>query len=314
METPGFLKRLFGMRDPRRAANLVAEGVVAARAGDLPAALACYQKALSADDTYPLAHLNVALALQDLYNADREGLTEADSTGRFALMADHLRRALELDPRLTPGLRALGHVERALGNYVEARDAFARYLEAADAQDPHRERVEQMLVEVTDKALLLEHARVGLAVAEHAADSDENARADALQRLAAVMEREPARAELHWAVGVLKRAGKDLPGAVASLQKALEVDPACVPAHKELAGLYFHGNNAAAALPHARASFDADPTNAAVVCNLGVCHLALGQLEQAAEFVFLARDLSPKDPIIVDAVRAVEEAQKAAGR
>ena len=157
MEAPQFLKRLLGLKDPRRAASLVAKGVSQARQGDLRGALQSYKAALSADDEYALAHLNVALCLQDLYNEQRTGLDGEEQDARLEELANHLRRSVELDARLTPGFRALGFVERALGNFEAARDAFNRYLAAAEDKDPHRERVLQTLTEVQEKAVLQEH-------------------------------------------------------------------------------------------------------------------------------------------------------------
>jgi tetratricopeptide (TPR) repeat protein len=311
METPQFLKRLLGLRDPRRAANLVAKGVVHARSGDLQAALGAYQKALAADDTYALAHLNVALALQDIYNEQRQSLSDEDLAQQLAEMEDHLRRALELDERLTPGFRALGYVERGLGNFRAARDAFTRYLDGADAKDPHRERVQLALAEVTDKAILQEHLEIGLAVVENAG-ADDATRADAEARLTKVVEQEPHRAQVWCALGVLRRTAKDAAGALKLMERALQADPGFVPAHRELSSMHFHAGRPAQALPHARAVYQDDPTNPAVVCNLGVCHLALGQLQDAQEFIALARNMAPKDPIVQDAVKAVEDATKAA--
>jgi tetratricopeptide (TPR) repeat protein len=310
MEAPQFLKRLLGLKDPRRAASLVAKGVSQARGGDLKGALASYRAALAADDEYALAHLNVALCLQDLYNVDRTTLAGEEQDERLHQLAGHLRRAVELDARLTPGFRALGFVERALGDFEAARDAFNRYLAAAEEKDPHRERVLQTLTEVQDKAVIQEHLRVGLDVAERAAEADEPTRADAETRLTYVAEKEPQRAQALWALGVLRRTAKDLEAATRWLDAALVADPGCLPAHKELASLHFHGGNPALALPHARACYEADPTNPALTCNLGVCHLALGNLAEARELVDLARDMAPKDPIVQDAFRAVEEATR----
>ena len=45
------------------------------------------------------------------------------------------------------------------------------------------------------------------------------------------------------------------------------------------------------ALKHSMAAYGEDPSNAGLVCNVGVCHLGLGHLDQAEEFLTIARDL-----------------------
>lgn len=85
-------------------------------------------------------------------------------------------------------------------------------------------------------------------------------------------------------------------------------------AHKELASLHFHGGQPDLALPHARAAYETDPTNAALVCNVGVCHLATGDLKEAREFLLIAKGLAPRDPIVLDAFKALDDATKAPRR
>ena len=53
------------------------------------------------------------------------------------------------------------------------------------------------------------------------------------------------------------------------------------------------------------AAYRLDPLDAGLVCNVGVCHLALGDLAQAREFIVLAAAMAPEDPIVIRAAAAL---------
>ena len=55
-----------------------------------------------------------------------------------------------------------------------------------------------------------------------------------------------------------------------------------------------------------------DPIDPGLVCNVGVCHLAAGDVVGAREFIDLARQMAPKDPIVVRALTALVDAERAA--
>ncbi|MEW5855181.1 MAG: tetratricopeptide repeat protein [Myxococcota bacterium] len=313
MVAPRFLKRLLGLKDPRKAASLVAKGVVQARDGNVQGALASYRQAIEEDDTYALARLNVALALQDLYNEERQSLSTDEHQARLEEMHTHLREAVKLDPELTPAYRALGFVERLRGDYEAAVEAFETYVSHTDEKDPHRERVNNALEEVREKAATARAIQDAITAAEKISEVAPDRREQLMADLRQALARAPDRADGWWAMGVLRRAAGDVDGAVQDLTQALTVDRECMAAHKELASLNFHAGKPDAALPHAKAAYDADPTNPALVCNLGVCHLALGQLAQARDYIHIARGLAPKDPIVQDCLRALEEAEQGAG-
>jgi tetratricopeptide (TPR) repeat protein len=308
MEAPQFLKRLLGLRDPRRAAAFVAKGVVLARQNDLQGALGCYRRALGADDTYALAHLNVALALQDLYNARRAEMGVDETQRQLEEMAEHLRLSGELDPKLSPAHRARGFVERARHHYPEARTAFAAYLATTAGDDPRRGEIERCLAEVAEAADLDALLASGISAAEKVSTLAPAARAEAITALMSALSKDALRADGWWALGVLRRAEGEMALAQEALLKTLEVEPRHINAHRELASLHFYGGEPDKALPHAHAAYVADPTNAAAVCNVGVCHLSMGNLRDAREFIELAMGIAPKDPIVQEAVKAVQEA------
>jgi tetratricopeptide (TPR) repeat protein len=308
-----FLRKLLGVNDPRRAAAMVARGVELARAGDVRGALRAYQDAVDADDTYALGHLNVALALQDLFNDERASLDPEEHDARLAEMAAALRRSSELDPGLAPAHRALGFVERAARRFPEARDAFRAYVELAPDKDPHLERVNAALEEVTVKAAVAAAIARAVDLAEDVDEVEEALRQEVEVALRDALVHAPDRADGWWALGILRRAAGDAVGATEALGKALAADPTLVAAHKELATLHFRARDVTRALPHARAAYESDPTNPALVCNLGVCHLALGDVAEARDYILIAKGLAPKDPIVQDCLRALAEAEAAVG-
>lgn len=316
MEAPQFIKRLLGLKDPRRAANLVADGVVKARNGDTAGALRAYREAIAADEGYALGHLNIALALQDQFNDLRAGLSDEEQVAALQQMDAALKKACSLDASLMPAWRARGYVARALGDFVDARLAFSTYLAGTDEKDPHRERLSAAFAEVNDKAALQEALQSGLAMVENAATASASEIAEAEARLLFVTQKEPERAQPWWALGVLKRRDTSVPAqkkAQEYLERALEADRQFIPAHKELSSLHFLAGAPEKALPHARAAYEADPASSALVCNLGVCHLAMGQLDEAREFITLARNMAGRDAIVMDAYKALEEALRQAG-
>ena len=51
------------------------------------------------------------------------------------------------------------------------------------------------------------------------------------------------------------------------------------------------------------------PSDAGLVCNVGVCHLGLGDVDKAEEYIDLAWRLEPKDPIVLRAKDALAKAR-----
>lgn len=135
-----------------------------ARRGDPSRALQCGRRAVALAPDFPEARVNLAMAY--LAAADPES-AEAEA-----------RRALDLDPELVEAHEALGAALLARGRAAEAVAAF----EQALGREPEEDRLRRHL------------ATAFLAVARRA--QAEGAAAEAVNALAAAMERAPAEADI----------------------------------------------------------------------------------------------------------------------
>src|SRR5438067_3912728 len=131
-------KRALGLAGRERATALVTEGVVHAREQRLDQSLACYRSAVETDDEFAVAHLNLGLALLDVYNRDRAALDDDARRASLDAIATSLARALTLDPATAVGWRALAHVEDRRLHFAAADDAWAKVeaLSPADSREP----------------------------------------------------------------------------------------------------------------------------------------------------------------------------------
>ncbi len=111
--------------------------------------------------------------------------------------------------------------------------------------------------------------------------------------------------------GTLWRRAGDLPQARALLAAAVSEDPGDVEALRELASVCLAQGDLAAALAASLDAYRRQPTDPGLVCNVGVCHLGLGALDEAAEYIDIALRLDPKDPIIGRAKEALTRARTA---
>ncbi|MBN2360552.1 MAG: tetratricopeptide repeat protein [Deltaproteobacteria bacterium] len=301
------LKRIAGRPDRVHAVRLLADGVRRARDGEIEAALGFYRRAVRADEGYALAHLNVALALQDLYARDQATLTAEQCAQRLTEIAPELDQALELDPTLTAAWLARGYVLRALGRDQGAVSDLEKYLELASPKDARREQVERDRADLQRRIQLGEQRRE--AIAAVSAELPRDATGDqeiaqqlaleqALERLTEAIAREPDDAELWWATGVARRRLDEPEAARAAFERCLEIDPDFAAAVRELSTLAYRDQQYDRALELARRAHQLQPTNAAVICNLGVCHMELGHYSEAREYIELAAKLDPDDPII----------------
>lgn len=356
-----WLKKLLGKKaDPVKAASLVAAGVGHARQGQLDAALAQYEAALEADPAHPLAALNRAIALQDLYNRDRAKLGAKASLARLAAIDTALEQAAALNPGAPNVWRLRGHVAVHRGAYETAARAFETALETAAAHpEPpfeHDKEARDVLRRLSPEIARIAAFRAVVSCAKDpdiAADTHGEALKDALLDVvkavgdpvkpagapapespsaepdapgeagaaparagrdkAAFLPVEPvqASADVYWASGVVCRKLGDTARARAFFQACLARSDKHLKAHRELAQLAAAQDEAETALTHSVAAYRLDPTDPALLCNVAVCELALGRLERATEFLVLAEELAPKDPIIQNTRHALDAAKAA---
>lgn len=300
-----WLKKIFGKPSKEEAARRVSEGVVLARQGKLQDALVAYRDALRLDPGSAVAHLNEALALQDLYNLESARLGAEDRGERLREICDALERALALDPGLIAAWRSLGHVSRRLARYTRAEEAFEKLLEIAPADFPHREEAERELKVISVRAereRVLERA-VALAVGKEPRLEEVR---ETLEKVRPLLVHQDVPGEAFWAAGVLARRLDDKAGARELFEACLERDERHAHARRELATLCIQAGEVQLALSHSLVAYREDPSDPALVCNVGVCHLSLGDLEQAEEYLRMARDMSPSDPIVQRAWTALQ--------
>jgi len=345
----GLLKKLLGgsaeRRAVERASMLVQEGYVLARTGKLTPALAKYDEACTVAPNYGLAFLNRALCRQDLFNVKSRVWSSADRIETLVRIADDLERAVTLLPDDIAAWRCLGHVSRRLCRYTRADHAFSVVEERASADYPHRAEATRerkaiqpkvgkeraleavlALLALRDAPLedvqdalasirpLVDEAR-GAQRKPSGASAPPNTNVDHKGSVDDVIEDgEMLRVDVIYAAGVLERRVGDLVRAAEALAFVVDIDREHPGAHRELATIAALAGNAEAALRHATAAYQSDPSNAALVCNVGVAHLSLGQLAEAAEFLSLARDMAPKDPIVDRAWTALADAKRTSGQ
>jgi Flp pilus assembly protein TadD len=302
----GFIKKLLkGEPDREKAEKLVAKGVERARQGDLEGALKLYRDAQRADPAEPLARVNEALALLDRFNRDKDGLDDDDRRARLGEIRASLEDAVDYAPEDLGALRALLHVRRRLGDFSAAARTARRLLDAAPDDFPYKREVEKDLREIAPRAARQEATDNAsrLALDE---DASEEQQTEALEALTPFLEGDDVERDARWAAGVLARRLEKDEDAADHFRAILDDAPGDLGAHRELADLYARNGNAKRALKHSLEAYRADPMDPGLVCNVGVCHLELGDLDQAEEYLEIARGLDPGGAIVQRAWSALQ--------
>ena len=298
------------------AEDLVTRGYIAAHEGRLEQARALYIEACDADPTLAVAFFNAGQVELELFN--KAGSDDDVRASFLTGAAHHLQQALALQPDHPPTWRTLARVHERNRAFVAAVDAWtqarARLVTAeppADPQDLEEARREaQRLQPFAELEAALKAARQALQV-----DVDVDAAGGVLLALRATWERcapvvggdgvEPSR--LFTLLGALARKAQQTELARGFFEQAIARDKHDLEALKELATICMAQGDLKAALTSSMAAYRADPVDAGLVCNVGVCHLALGELDKAREFIELAAGMAPKDAIVLRAVAALSE-------
>lgn len=305
-----WLKKILPQKkaDPEEASRHLARGVALAREERFEEALAAYQQAQQVAPEEPLAWLNAGLALQDLYNQQSASFSDEEREERLRAICEVVEHAVELDGSLLVGWRVLGHVARRLGDYVRAEESFQEVLARADDDFPHLEEAARELKGVAARA---DRQRVLRRAVELAFDREAEAASlrELMELLQPLLLHPETPAEGFWAAGVLLRRLDDKAGAREMFEACVERAPRHVDARRELATLCMQAGEVSKALEHSIEAYREDPSNPALVCNVGVCHLTLGDLAQAEEFLHMARGLAPDDRIVQRAWSALEGAR-----
>ncbi|MDP2343697.1 MAG: tetratricopeptide repeat protein [Deltaproteobacteria bacterium] len=306
-----WLKKALGKTGRKVAEDLVTKGYVAAHEGRLEAAHKLYLDAVDADDTLAVAFFNAGQVELELFNRDH-------SMARLSSAAAHLQRGLALDAAHAPSWRTLARVQERQGQFAAAVDAWlqvrARLATAEPAGPFSQERgkdIEEARREAErlrpwaelEQALTSARAALGADVDVAAASLALSSLEEIWERSAAAGVAEPPR--LLTLLGALARKIAEVEQARAYFEAAIAGDKHDLEALKALATICLEQGDLKAALTSSMAAYRADPVDAGLVCNVGVCHLALGELAAAREFIELAAGMAPKDPIVARAVAAL---------
>lgn len=317
-----------GRTGRKHAETLVTRGYVAIREGRLDDALAAFVDATFADETLATAFFDAGTTELLRYNRDAAALSDDEKDARLAAAARWLDRAVALDEFHAPSWRALARVRERQGALVAGHAAWTTVValltpadgvvvDTASGDGPAAALAEAR----REQARLQPHARLHEALAQArdalSIDGDDVARvarqaaldgllgAWATAQTAGVAEPR----HLYALAGSLARKSGDAEHARRLLDEAVRRDKHDVEAWKELATVCMASGDLRAALAASLAAYREDPVDAGLVCNVGVCHLALGDVEKAAEFVELARGMAPDDAIVQRAVAALNAAK-----
>lgn len=219
-----------------------------------------YDRAMVTLDDYLKSHPNDAQALVLLANAQM-------SKGRPARAAQLMRDAVKLDdaPRLHAflGMTLIGSGKPA--------DAMAE-LEQAYRKDPRQVAAAAALAEL----YLRSHQT-----------------AKAIEITEALVKRYPTEAPFQQLLGVAKSEAGDTARARAAYEKAIELNPAFLPAHLSLARLDSRAGKDDAAISRLAGMLARDPKHVDAIIELGQIAVRRGQVDDAARYLEKAADYAP---------------------
>ena len=117
-----------------------------------------------------------------------------------------------------------------------------------------------------------------------------------LQKALQGIEGAQTNAYLHTNLGWSHYLDDNKNAAVASLKKAVELEPTLVPALVYLATVYLEDRNYEDMIPLLETARQNDPENPNVHLNLGIAYRGMGRLEEAKQACVTASELDPDDP------------------
>ncbi len=329
-----WLKKALGRTGRKAAEELCTKGYIAAREGRLDEAQRLYDAAVDADESLAVAAFDAGQTALERFNRDAATLKPDERRARLTTARQYLERAVAVDAAHAPSWRALARVHERLFEWEEAVRAWERVevaIGATATEDPasrgqassmdaraeaRRERAR--LAGLAALSAAVRQARALLAV-DDVDPAEARAAIDAVVAARVVVEADPSSPAstkgLATLVGCLARKAQD-PRARSLLEEAVRLDPTDLEAVRNLATWCLAQGDLQAALSASVAAYRLDPVDAGLVCNVGVCHLALAKtgdvvdearLASAREYIVLAQQLAPKDPIVVRAVAALAE-------
>ena len=297
----------------QKADDLVHDGVVQAENGDLSQAVALYQDALKWCPDHVLARSNMGLSLMDEYNANFGSWDSKRRLAHLHLTMDNLDEAIGLGADRVAVWRAAGHIRWRLSQFAGAVEAFERALELLDGDDEQAQSKEELENNIEELQPLVQRSQNIHDVRKVVDDKEASVDAcqgaiDALDEL--VPEDADEQGFFCWMRGVLCRRLGEMDAAEKAFLEALESQNSHFDAHRELAQIYMLKEAHDEALLHSVAAYKLKPRDAGLVCNVGVCYLALDDFDKAKEYMELAHGMDPENGIINSAREALAAASE----
>jgi tetratricopeptide (TPR) repeat protein len=309
------------------AESLVTRGYVAIRENRLDDALAAFVEACDADETLAIAPFDAGTTELLRFNRDAQAIDADARAARLDAAERWLERAVLLDERHAPSWRALARVRERKGAFLSAHAAWTTVIAlllpadgapvsvglatdgaAADLVEARREQARLQPRARLEEALGRARTALQTTGDDDATRTGRQWALDALWQAWSAAQAagidEPS--HLYSLAGALARKAGDAARARVLLDDAVRRDKHDIEAWKELATVCMAEGDHRAALVASLAAYRENPVDAGLVCNVGVCHLALGDRVQATEFIELARGMAPDDPIVARAVAALK--------
>ena len=283
----------------------VDEGVVFFEAGQLERAVTCYEEAILWAPSHEWARANLGLSLVDQYNLGYEAWSRERRQAHLTLALDTLVHAVSLGAQRPAVLRAMGHLQWRLGDYSEAAQAFQNAIDllSDDEEQDEREALGS-LIETLEPMIQTAEQIKSIMTVINDNEADQNQCAQALETVKQLPEEAISETEALWLGGVLHRRLGAHVSAQEHFLKVVAIEDGHLEAHRELAQLFLHQASFELALKHSMAAYRLLPRDAGLVCNVGVCHLALNHKDKAKEFIELAYGMAPNNAIINNAERS----------
>jgi adenylate cyclase len=239
---------------------------------------------------------NAAHLWADRFDTDRASLAQAQSEiiGRLALALGHelLRdadRRIEQEGAADPDARDLfmrGVALQSRPNSAANRQQAQHYFERALARDP-----QSVLAKLAVAGNLV------WTVNDLWSNSAEQDKLRAERLLAEVFERDPNISMLHQVLGELRRSQNRLTESRIELETAVALNRNNVPALRNLGATLTALGQPEAAIPYIEKAIVLDPRGAnfnVSYLSLGRCHLLLGHVNEAIEFLSKSRAANPQ--------------------
>jgi tetratricopeptide (TPR) repeat protein len=237
--------------------------------------------ALTRDQTYEaIEAFSGALALKR--DSMLAHLKRGDSyrrRGELAAALRDLREAAVLDPTATRALELLGDVNAAMGRYERAIEVYRRYLAIDD-------RAPQILYK-----LALAYYRSGQITPA----------VEPIRKSIALDDR----AEAHYLLALCLKAQKHTPEAMASLARALELNPALGVAREELAALNLAQGRTREGIEQLEALAALEPSRPERLINVGLAYARVGRTDAAIATLGRAAERYPQADVVYEALGRV---------